>query len=405
MLTLKVAWRNVFRQKRRTTLTVLTMFGGFTLSAISIGWADGTYNRIIDMFTRNRLGHVQVHAKDYLDRPSLYRKIGSYEKIGQVIEQTRGVEAWTPRLYSAGLASLGEKTSGVRIIGIDPGRESIATRFEKKVISGRSFSPDPSQEAILGKGVAKTLGAGLGDEIVIVSQGADGSIANDLYTVVGITESGDAASDQSSFYLHLRDAQELLVLEGTIHEIVVIAQKLNHVAQLTEAIRQRVSDPQLEIAPWQEFARSFYVAMQADKKGSWIMLFIVILLVAIGVLNTVLMTVLERTREYGVLRAVGTRPVQIFRLVLCEVALMASAGIVIGFGLSLLINYLLSLHGIPMPQTFTYGGIEFTHYYAEVNAHSLYVPAITVMFSAMMVSLFPAIKAARIAPARALRMH
>ncbi len=405
MLTFRIAWRNIFRQKRRTILTVLTMFGGFTLSAISIGWADGTYNRIIDMFTRNRLGHIQVHAEGYLDKPSLYKKIDSYEAVGRVIERTRGVEAWAPRLYSAGLASVGEKSSGVRIIGIDPERESAATRFEKKVIEGRSFSPDPSHEAILGKGAAKTLKAGVGDEIVIVSQGADGSIANDLYTIVGIIESGDATADQSSFYLHLQDAQELLVLEGAIHEIVVVVDNLNQVAQTTIAIRQTLNDPQLKVAPWQEFARSFYVAMQADKEGAWIMLFVIVLIVAVGVLNTVLMTVLERTREYGVMRALGTRPLQIVRLVLYEVALMASIGIVIGFGLSLLINYILSLHGIPMPLTFTYGGMEFTHYYAEVNAHSFYIPAITVTLSAMIVSIFPAAKAARIAPARALRMH
>ena len=405
MLTFRIAWRNIFRQKRRTILTVLTMFGGFTLSAISIGWADGTYNKIIDMFTRNRLGHIQIHAEGYLDKPSLYKKIDNYEAIGRVIEQTRGIETWAPRLYSAGLASVGEKSSGVRIIGIYPERESAATRFEKKVVEGRSFSPAPLHEAIIGKGVARTLKAGVGDEIVIVSQGADGSIANDLYTIVGIIESGDAVADQSSFYLHLQDARELLVLEGAIHEIVVVVDKLDRVTRLTEIIRQTLNDPQLKITPWQEFARSFYVAMQADKEGACIMLFVIILIVAVGVLNTVLMTVLERTREYGVMRALGTRPLQIIRLVLYEVALMAFIGIVIGFGLSLPINYILSLHGIPMPLTFTYGGMEFTHYYAEVNAHSFYIPAITVTLSAMIVSIFPAVKASRIAPARALRMH
>ena len=405
MLTFRIAWRNIFRQKRRTILTVLTMFGGFTLSAISIGWADGTYNRIIDMFTRNRLGHIQVHAKGYLDKPSLYKNIVGYDKIVQKIEQIQGVEAWAPRLYSAGLASVDEKSAGVRIIGIDPEHESVATRFEKKIVEGKSFSQVPSHEVILGKGVAKTLKATTGDGIVVVSQGADGSIANDLYTIVGILESGDVALDQSAFYLHLRDAQELLVLEGAIHEIAVIADRLDQVTGLTKRIRETLNDRQLDVASWQEFARSFYVAMQADKQGAWIMLFIVILIVAIGVLNTVLMTVLERTREYGVLRALGTRPQQILRLVLYEAALMASVGIVIGFSLSLLANYILSQHGIPMPQSFTYGGVEFTHYYAEVNAHSLYIPAITVALSAMIVSIFPAIKAARIAPARALRTH
>lgn len=402
---LKIAWRNIFRQKRRTILTILTMFGGFTLSAISIGWSDGTYNRIIDMFTRNRLGHVQVHAKDYLDKPSLYKKIDHYKKVGDAIQQVKGVEAWAPRLYSAGLASVGEKSAGVQIIGIDPQRETVATRFDRKIVEGRIFSKEPSHEAILGKGAARNLNAKLGDEIVIVSQGADGSIANDLYTIVGLIESSDATIDQTTFYLHLADAQELLVLYDAVHEIAVVATELKQVNSLTRQIRQALNDPQLEVAPWQEFARSFYVAMQADKEGAWIMLFIVILIVAIGVLNTVLMTVLERTREYGVLRAVGTRPLQVVRLVLTETALMSCLGVLIGLCLSLPLNYLLSQHGIPMPLSFTYGGMEFTHYYSEVNAHSLYLPAITVMLSAMIVSLFPAIKAARIAPARALRTH
>jgi putative ABC transport system permease protein len=405
MLTVRIAWRNIFRQKRRTVLTVLTMFGGFTLSAISIGWADGTYNRIIDMFTRNRLGHIQIHAKGYLDRPSLYTWIDDYQEIGNEIQHLSGVEAWAPRLYSAGLASVGEKSAGVRIIGIDPQRESRATRFEKKVVQGRSFSSQPSHEAILGKGAAQRLDAQPGEQIVIVSQGADGSIANDLYSIVGIVESGDPLLDQSAFYLNLKDAQDLLVLDGRVHEIAVIVKKLSLVSRVVREIRLALNNPKLDVAPWQEFARSFYVAMQADKEGNWIMLFVVVMIVAIGVLNTVLMTVLERTREYGVMRALGTRQVQVFRLVIVEVALMAVIGLVIGFGLSLLVNHQLSIHGIAMPHPFRYGGVEFTHYYSEVNARSLYIPAITVFFSAILVSIFPALRAARIAPARALRTH
>jgi putative ABC transport system permease protein len=405
MLIFRIAWRNIFRQKRRTLLTILTMFGGFALSSLSIGWADGTYHRIIEIFTRNRLGHIQIHAQGYLDKPSLYKNIKDYQEVGQIIEKTKGVEDWTPRVYSAGLASVGEKSAGVQIIGIDAERETRATRFDKKIFQGENFSPYPSHEAILGKNLAQTLQAKTGDDVVIVSQGADGSIANDLYKVVGIVESGDATLDRISLYLHLKDAQELLVLGGEVQEIVVIAQKLNQVKKLTQRIRRELDDPELEVSPWQEFARSFYVAMQADKQGSWIMLFIVILIVAIGVLNTVLMTVLERTREYGLMRAIGTQPMQVFKLVLYEVTLMAIVGILIGIALSLPANYLLSRHGIPMPESFTYGGMEFTHYYSEVNTHSLYIPAITVIFSAIVVSLFPAFKAARVAPSWALRMH
>jgi ABC-type lipoprotein release transport system permease subunit len=402
---LKLAFRNVFRQKRRTILTALTMLGGFTLAAISIAWSDGTYAYVIDMFTRNRLGHIQIHAAGYLDKPSLYKTIDDFEMVGEKIQQVARIEAWTPRLYSAGLASVAEKSAGVQIIGIDPEREVVATRFDKKISQGRIFSTKPSPEAILGKGLAKVLHAEIGDEIVIVSQAADGSIANDLYHVVGIVASGDEFSDRMAFYLHLQDAQELLVLDGRVHEIAIIAKNLDQIEALTQQIKSALSDSNLEVAPWQEFAKSFYQAMQADVQGNWISLFIILLIVAVGVLNTVLMSVLERTREYGVLKAVGTRPASIFALVLCEVNIIALTSVIAGTALSFLINSLLSRHGISMPETFTYGGVEFSKMYTAVNARSFYIPALTVIFAANFISTFPALKAARIEPALAMRTH
>ena len=135
------------------------------------------------------------------------------------------------------------------------------------------------------------------------------------------------------------------------------------------------------------------------------MIFVIILVVAVGVLNTVLMTVLERTREYGVLRAIGTGPQQIFGLVLIEVFIMAIISIILAIGLSYAVNYSLSIHGLAMPTPFTYGGIEFRKMYTEINARSFYIPALCVVFSAMLVAIFPATKAAHTAPARAMRMH
>ena len=316
MMTWKVAARNIFRQKRRTVLTILMMFGGYTLASISISWSDGTYTDIIDMFTRNRLGHIQIHRKGYLDRPSFYKTIDHYREIGEKIDQMTGVESWTPRLYSAGLSSVGEKSAGVRIIGIDPDREDAATRFEKKITVGRSLSSTPRREAVLGKGLIRLLGAEVGDTVVVVSQAADGSIANDLYLIVGIAESGDEMSDQSALYLHLQDAQELLVLGERIHEIAIISKRLKEVPRLTATITHALDDPMMDVAPWKEFARSFYRAMKADQEGNWISISLIILIVAIGVLNTVLMAVMDRRREYCLLRAIGTRPVQIVSLVL-----------------------------------------------------------------------------------------
>ena len=402
---LKIAFRNIFRQKRRTILTALAMIVGFMLLSVTIGLSDGAYGNIIAMFTRNRIGHIQVHREGYLDKPSLYKTINNGSTVGETILSVAGVEAWTPRVYGAGLGSVGEKSTAVQIIGIDVARETEATRFDKKVVEGSTLGEIPAHEAVIGKDLAKILSARIGSEIVIVSQGADGSIANDLYKIVGIAESGDDITDRVACYLHIEDAQELLVLEGRVHEIVVIVSNINRVDKITNAIETQLNDSTLDVAPWQVVAKSFYRAMRTDQQGDAVARWVIMLIVAIGVLNTVLMSVLERTREYGVLKAVGTKPVQIFWLVVCEVVIIALGSICVGALLGALGNYLLSIYGITYPEEISFGGMKLKTLYAEVNVRCLVIPAMTVMLSAAVVSLFPAIKAARIMPAKAMRTH
>jgi putative ABC transport system permease protein len=419
MIMLKIAFRNIFRQKRRSILTALSMFGGFVLAAFFIGFSEGTYNGIIDTFTRNQMGHIQVHQRDYLDRPSLYKTIDNLPEIEGILGQVDKVDSWAPRLYSAGLASVSEKSAGVHIIGIDPEKEDRTTKFHEKIKEGTMFSTASANEVIIGKGLAKLLKGGVGDDVVVVSQAADGSIANDRYKIVGIVDTGDEIGDRASFYLPLAAAQELLVLAGRVHEIAVTVKSLHDVDFVDKTLVKKLTalntssgsnpkanvDVPLAVEPWQVFARSFYIAMKADKEGMWIMLLIIVLVVAVGVLNTVLMAVLERRREYGVLKAVGTKPGQIVKMVLLEVNILAVICIVFGVAVGLFLNYFFSVHGISMPEPMTYGGMKFEHMFTEINAMSFYIPAVTVLLSATLVSLFPALKAAHTDPARSMRIH
>jgi putative ABC transport system permease protein len=405
MLVLKMAFRNIFRQKRRTIFTGLSIVGGFALAVIFIGWADGSYNNIIDRFTRTRLGHIQIHERSYLDRPSLYKTIAGLPRIGAVLDRTAGVESWTPRVLSAGLAGAGDKSAGVQIIGIDPQREAGTTRFDRTIVEGRTFLSSQAHEAVLGRGLADILEAELGDDIVLLSQAADGSIAEDQYTLVGVTSSGDDSTDRTAYYLPLATAQEYLVLGAKVHEIAVIVSKLSRVQAISRVLALEIQDADLSVATWQVFARSFYDAMKADKAGMWVMLLVIVVIVAVGVLNTVLMSVLERRREYGLLRALGTRPRRIVRLVVLEVVILSAFSMLIGAGLGLGANMILSRHGIQFSSGLTYGGMVFDTMKSEINLRSFTIPALTVIISAVLVSLLPAVKASRTEPARTMRMH
>ena len=152
---LKIAFRNIFRQKRRTILTSLAMIVGFTLSSVFIGWSDGAYGNIIAMFTRNRIGHIQVHREGYLNKPSLYKTISDYSAVGEAIQTIAGVEAWTPRVFGAGLGSVDEKSTTVQIMGVDVARETETTRFDKKVIDGRVMGDTPSHDSCDWKGAGE----------------------------------------------------------------------------------------------------------------------------------------------------------------------------------------------------------------------------------------------------------
>lgn len=400
-----MAFRNTFRQKRRTLFTGLSIVGGFALAVIFIGWADGSYNNIIDQFTRTRLGHIQIHEKSYLDRPSLYKTFDDVSKIGAILDRTKGVESWAPRVYSAGLAAVGDKSVGVQIIGIDPQREARTTRFDRKIVEGRAFQSSQAREAVLGRGLAEILNARLGDKIVLLSQGADGSIAEDQYILVGLASTGDGLTDRTAYYLPLVTAQEYLVLGEKVHEIAAVVSRLSRVQAISHTLSLNIQDSTLSVAPWQVFAKSFYDAMKADKAGMWVMLLVIVIIVAVGVLNTVLMSVLERRREYGLLKALGTKPRRIVRLVLLEVIILSALSMVIGSGLGLGANAILSRYGIKFSSGLTYGGMVFDTMKSEINLRSFTIPALTVIVSAVLVSLIPALKASRTEPARTMRMH
>jgi len=400
----KIALRNIFRQRRRTLLTVLTMMGGFTLSSISIAWQDGAYNDIIDQFTKTRLGHIQIHQTEYTDNPKLQRNIRDSADLGRSLDTVERIEAWAPRIFAAGIASVDEKSAGAQIKGIDPLRENAATGFDARVTLGRPLSPGPgSYEVLLGLGLSRRLSAEIGDELVILSQGADGSLANDLYKVVGIVESGDRTTDQSTLYLHIGDAQELLVLEGRVHEVVVMADGPKRLFRLTDEIGAAIERDDLLVQPWQVYAKSFYEAMKKDQSGNWIAIFVIMLVVSVGVLNTILMSVLERRREYGLLVAIGTTPREIFGLVVTEVFVMSWVSVAIGVVVSLAVNYWLTQHGVSLPEAMSFEGVDFQKMYAEINRRSYVIPAITVVVSAMIVAIPPALRAARTAPASAMR--
>ena len=404
MIILKMAFRNIFRQRRRSILTGLTMMGGFILFALSIGFAEGSYGSIIDMFTHDHTGHVQIHKKGYLEKPTLYNTIDNEAELEKEIFKNPEVKSVTSRVYSPALAFTGKKTSVVRIIGVDPAKESNAMTIVQKVQHGNFLPKKYSREVVIGAGAAEVLKVGIGDEISLLGQGADGSIANDSFTVTGILHEKDTYN-RINCYLHMAAAQDFLALHGRIHEIAVILSDQDKSREVAAQLTAGINDGSYETDPWEVVERQFYMAMQADVKGAYITQIIIMLIVAIGVLNTVLMTILERTREFGVLRAMGTRPFTVFMLIVYETAILCLISICIAAVLGTLVNHYFSINGISYPTPIEWGGIVFDTMISEVNAKTIWLPALVTFLTAIIVSMFPAFRAARVTPIKSLSFH
>jgi putative ABC transport system permease protein len=398
MLILKIAFRNIFRHSRRSFLTGMIIGGGFVLFSVMIGIQYGSYSYLIDAFTRDRTGHVQIHMNGYLDKPSVYDAFGGYEGIGKRIEAIPYLESWTPRVYSPALAFKGKKTTGVRINGIDTLREKRTTRLIKKITTGRFLADGPSREIVINEGLAEVLRAGVGDDIALITQAADGSFANGLFRVVGLT----GLRDRTNCYLHIKTAQEFLVLGDRAHEIAVTLAGQDKARLGAAEISALLNEPSFDVEPWQVVEEQFYRAMKADEEGGYITYLILMLIVSIGVLITVLMTILERTKEFGVLRAVGTRPASLFLMILYETIILAMLSIIPGIIISIGANAWLSVHGIPITPI-QFGGILFDRIVGEVTVKSILSPILVTVGSAVLVSIVPAIRAARISPAKALQ--
>ncbi len=405
-LILRLAFRNIFRQRRRSLLTALSIGGGYILCALSLSLLDGSYNNLIELFTLSNTGHIQIHQDNYLDRPKVHKTISDYEAIGSTLEADPEIKAYSYRIYSPALAYSDHGNQPAQVKAIDLEREKGTTLILDKIQAGQYIGATPNAdgyfEAMIGSGIADGLKIGIGDELVLISQGADGSVANDIYIVGAIIGNKDSF-ERNQVILPLAAGQEFLSMYGQIHEIVLVLDQYQ--SALNVAARLQAAFPDLTVSPWQDVEEEFYKSMQSDRQGNQSMMAIILFIVFIGVLNTVLMTVMERTREFGVLRAIGSQPSTILLLVSLETCLLATMAIIAAFIISVPGVYWFANAGFQLAEPIDIGGIMFSAFKGEMSFQVFFIPAVILLLFALVVSVPPGIRAARIAPTKAMSSH
>lgn len=406
MLTLKLAFRNILRQRRRSLLTALSMTGGYMLFVFSISLLEGSWGGVVDIFTLDHTGHIQIHKDDYARRPKVHKTIRDRAAVEAALTGNEEVAGWAPRVYSPALSYGGDKTSPAQIIGIEPEAEPGVTRIRQKVSAGEYFDVAPGADgyfkAMIGRGLANTLALDVGDELVLISAGADGSIANDIFVISAIV--GNKTSfDRLGVYLPITVAQAFLSIGSHVHEYSLLVHDKDDNEEVAEELQAAL--PGFTVSPWQVVEATFYRTMQSDKQGNHFTMGLVVFIVFIGVLNTVLMSVLERTREFGVLKSIGCRPFALVGLIFLETVMLASISVALGLVLVLPVVAWFTVTGLELPAAVDMGGVTFSTMRGEFTPYVFFMPMAFILLTAALISLPPGLRAARILPRVALGSH
>jgi len=406
ILTLRLAWRNLWRHSRRTWLTASAMIFSNVLLVFSISLQIGSYDMMIENTLRAFSGHLQVQMTGYNTDPKFRNTIEDIGAVSRRVQETLPDARVAARASGFALASSEERTFGIQLTGVEPEREAAVSSLPGLVRDGRFLDDPQAAEIYIGSVMARNLKVDVGDEITLLGSGRDGSFAAGIVTVAGVFESGMPDMDRSFAELPLGYFQELFSMPGQGHSVVAALPALDRVPAAATSLRTTFADDEeLRIHDWEALNPGLKQAIQTDMSSAWFMYGVLIVLVAFSVLNTQLMSVMERTREFGMISALGVRPRHLSGLILLETALMALIGFALGVALGWLVALYFNRFGL------TYPGMEEAatrfnlpeRMYPAITPLTLTLGPVVVFAFCLLASLYPALRLLRLRPVDAMR--
>ncbi len=402
MRLLVMAWRNLWRYRRRTLVTI----GAMTLALLTMvlytslveGYLRDLERNIVDI----ELGDIQIFAPDYYDNPSIYNRIARPAHVLAGLGDHDLTAA--ARLIGGGLGAAEESSAGVILKGIDVEQDALVSRIGEHVDRGRWLETADPYGVVVGNRLAYTLGVEPGDELVLLGQATDGSIANDLYTIRGVLRRISDDADRGGVFMTEAAFRSFFSLPGGAHQVIVRKPAERDLAAAVTQARQVASE--LDVRSWRELQPILAMFLESTR-GLIIIVFLVIyVVVAILIINAMLMSVFERIRELGVLKALGVGPGHVLSLILMEGGFQMGIAIVVALVLSVPGLAYLADHGLDLSAIggMSVAGIAFDPVWrGVVTPWTIVAPVLTLVFIVSVSALYPAVKAARISPVDAMR--
>jgi len=405
----KMAWRNIWRNTRRTILTIGAIGFASLLLVFMLSFQFGSYETMINTSVKIQTGHLQIQAREYQEKKNIRLVVPHPADIAEILKTIPAIAAYTYRGRAFSLISSQERTYGIAVTGIDPEREADVSRLKSLIREGDFLTAADTDQALIGGLLAKNLRVRLGDELTVLGQGRDGSIAATVVRVKGIFSSGINEFDRAAIHIPLKTFQEVYAMQGAVHEVVVIADSLRSITALKASVKAGLVSLNLKtpltILDWDELMPGLRQSIEMDLISGLIFYLLLVLVVAFSILNTFMMAIFERTREFGVLMAIGTTPGRLTKVLLIESMTMTSIGIGAGIVAGSLITLYFQVHGIDFSgasELLSQFGIS-GRMYPKLSWLSALSGPLAVLIITFLAALYPALKVRRLRPVEAMR--
>lgn len=404
----RMAWRNLWRRKRRTAITLASISLGLACVVFFLSMAEGVYAQLVDDAVRMMAGHITIENEAYRDAPAVDLVVSGTESLRRRIERIDGVVGTKLLINGQGIARSGRGSVGVSIIGVEPEVEATMSPLARKIVAGRYLQSQDENLAVIGSILAERLELAPGKKLVLATNDRDGNLIERLLRVVGVFRTGAEEVDGYIVQARLADTRGMYGLaadEAT--QLGVLARPGYDQPHLLDAVSAAVgTDAELQrlaiaVRPWQQVIPELAAFIRIDRVSDHTFQGLLVILVLSTILNTLVMAVLERERELGVMLSLGTSRARLGAMVLLEAAILAALGCTAGLMIGGAASGLVQVYGWDVssfyPEGMTISGLALsTTIYARVTAQKLLTIGGLVFVATVMLAVFPALRAARV---------
>ncbi|MDE0645068.1 MAG: FtsX-like permease family protein [Gammaproteobacteria bacterium] len=344
----RIAWRNLWRNKRRTLLTCGALAFAMLLIQVGMSFQAGSYRPMIELGTKFGSGHLQIVHPDVDESPLIEQTIAQPDQLRGELQNLAHIDEIGFRVETFALINHGEKSFGALVVGVEPSIEPQISLLPDHILAGQ-YLPTYN-EAYIGSALARNLDVTIGDELVILGSDRLGSVAATIVLVGGIFESGNTELDRTIVHVPIELFNEVFEMSNTIHRVVIMVSNPLAMKGIERDINHLLKSDQ-KLRNWQELMPEINESITLDRISNGIVYSVLIVIVVLSIANTFTMTMFERTREFGILRALGMQNPSIFAMFSFESFFMWLVGSTIGLGLSLAVILPLSKYGIALSST------------------------------------------------------